>query len=976
MADAAYHKITQELAESRDFPIGSSDSEEEPFHELDMGDEDSLSKGATPKSSTYERLGPDSAAPPKSFSKQTTGIVIALVVTAIVILAIVFAVVPRANFPHDDIRLPQTVEPESYEIVLHPNLTTEDYTGHVNIQVLAKTETQSLFLHMKSLSLSGIPEVRPAVTKRDTVVSKISVTKTTLNDKFEMLYIALAQKLSVGERYILTLHFEGKLSEGLNGFYKSRYKTAAGEDRLIATTHFEPTSARKAFPCFDEPAMKANFTMTMIRDKDHITLFNMPLTSSEPYEDTDLMMDKFDTTVKMSTYLVAFIVCDFDYKESITSSGVKVRVYAPHEQISEAIFSAEAGANVLSHYEEFFNVRYPLPKQDMVAIPDFSAGAMENWGLITYRLTSILYEEGVSSEHDLQWVATVIAHELAHQWFGNLVTMEWWNDLWLNEGFASFVEYIGVDFIKPEWQMMDQFLYLTLQRALALDALSTSHPILVPVYNPDEINELFDSISYDKGASIIRMLEEFLTRDVFMKGITDYLQTHEYGNAETDDLWEALTKADKENGGSTNVKEIMDTWTLQMGYPFVTLARDGNKVTATQQRFLINPTSQYSDDESPFNYKWNIPFTYITSSDPEKSTRLPLMSEPGEFDVPAETTWFKGNVKSTGFYRVNYDDNSWDVIIQQLQDDHTVFTSADRTSFIDDIFHLARAKHVRQIKALDLSLYLSNEEEYVPIATAIADLKYIGGILEGRDGYKDFKKYMLKLFDGIINTVGWKDVGSHIERYRRSVVLGLADYYDHESTIKLTVQSFDNWLSGTDVSPDLKPIVYCSGVRNGGEEEFNAVWEKYQEASVPTEIRKLLSALSCTKDEDLLQRLLESSLDDTKIRTQDADSVIISVANNEHNGQNIAWQFFKDNWDELTKRYAGESFTMGKLIKGVISGFNTEEQLQEVRQFFDDHSDAGSGTRSIQQGIEIIEMNIDWLQNHEDDVTNWFKNNV
>ncbi|XP_077988862.1 endoplasmic reticulum aminopeptidase 1-like [Glandiceps talaboti] len=986
------------------FPVClSSDNEDTPF--LDMGDENDVS---TSPSVSYRRMAePDSNSathPPfsisfskvtavpvliasvrKSHPKLTAVIFASLVVGVIIVVAVVAAMIPRGadgndgDFPYKQVRLPRTLIPETYDLFLHPNLTTDKYIGHVVIKIRVAQATSSIFLHMKALNLTKSPDVRPTESKREQVVlANTGVTETLTDDDLDMLYIGLVEEVQEGQRYNLTLHFEGKLSEGLDGIYKSRYTTATGEERFIATTQFEPTAARKAFPCFDEPDMKSHFALTMIRDKDHKTLFNMPLDTSQPYLDTDLMMDKFDFTFKMSTYLVAFIVCDFEYTENITSSGVNVRVYAPSDQIHEATFSVATGAKVLSHYEEFFNVPYPLPKQDMVAIPDFSAGAMENWGLITYRLTAILYEKGVSSEHDLQWVAIVIAHELAHQWFGNLVTMEWWNDLWLNEGFASFVEYIGVDFVKPEWQMMDQFIYMTLQTALAHDALSNSHPISVPVSNPDQINEIFDSISYSKGASILRMLENFLSRDVFTKGLTDYLQSHAYSNAKTDDLWQALTKADHDNGGNNDVKTLMDTWTLQMGYPVVTLTRNGRTVTATQQRFLINPDGEPSTEyKSPFDYKWIIPFTYITSSEPSKPTSQLLKFATVKFSVPDDAVWFKGNVNATGFYRVNYDTDSWDAIIQQLQSDHTVFTSSDRTSFIDDIFHFARARHVSQSKALDLSLYLNNEEDYVPLATAISNLEYIGSALFGRDSYAMFKKYVLQQFRRIINKVGWDDTGTHIERFRRTVVLAMADSYDLEAAVQNSVVKFNRWMTqGIQISPNFKSIIYCSGVRNGGEEEFNFIWQKYNTTVVPSEVRKLLSALACTKDPKLLQRLLDWSLDKTKVRTQDTVSVIVGVAANPYKGLTIAWQFLMDKWDELHKRYEGDAFIMVKFIKGVAPRFKTQEDLEMVKNFFANHPDAGSGTRTIHQCIETIQINIDWLQRHEQEVTDWLTNQV
>ncbi|KAJ8311696.1 hypothetical protein KUTeg_011051, partial [Tegillarca granosa] len=398
----------------------------------------------------------------------------------------------------------------------------------------------------------------------------------------------------------MVIKFEAKLVKKLSGFYLSSYTSQTGEVRYLGTTQMEPTGAREAFPCFDEPAMKAEFSLTIVREKKYITLFNTRLKSSARYDKgVDLMVDSFESSVKMSTYLVAFIVApNYSYLNSTTKGNV--RVYAPDELIDRAKFALQAAVTVLDYYDKLYAIKYPLPKQDLIAIPDFSAGAMENWGLITYRMTSILYDPVSSSSSDQQWVATVVAHELAHQWFGDLVTLKWWNDLWLNEGFASFMEYLGTDqvakAIGKKWQMNDQFIKSDLQRAMFFDSLKSSHPIEVQVKNPDEINDLFDDISYSKGSSIIRMLRDVMGVERFNSGITAYLKKYKYGNTVTKDLWNSLSQ-----GTSIDVALIMDTWTKQMGYPVINVKRSGNTITLTQERYLLYPNSTDTGEfSSPF----------------------------------------------------------------------------------------------------------------------------------------------------------------------------------------------------------------------------------------------------------------------------------------------------------------------------------------------------------------------------------------
>ncbi len=366
--------------------------------------------------------------------------------------------------------------------------------------------------------------------------------------------------------------------------------------RWIATTQMQPTDARRALPCFDEPAFKSVFDVEIIHRANTSALSNgIERVEKEPIGDNGRwVVTKFKRVREMSTYLLAFVVSDFHYKEATTKNGVLFRVWSRPEAVENTMYALKAGVDILNYFEEYFDFDYPLEKQDMMAVPDFAAGAMENWGLILYRETALLFDPLLNSASNQQRVAVVVSHELAHQWFGNLVTPEWWDDLWLNEGFASYVQYLGVDNIEPNWQMKLQFLVEELQPVFTEDALGTSHPVRVPVGAPSEINEIFDSISYEKGASIIRMLDNILTEDVFKEGLNYYLTERAYGNANSDDLWTVLTYAD-EDKGKNDVKKIMDTWTLQMGYPYVSFTRNGKTLTAMQKHFLNNPNSTVED---------------------------------------------------------------------------------------------------------------------------------------------------------------------------------------------------------------------------------------------------------------------------------------------------------------------------------------------------------------------------------------------
>ncbi|XP_019622707.1 PREDICTED: endoplasmic reticulum aminopeptidase 1-like [Branchiostoma belcheri] len=882
------------------------------------------------------------------------------------------------RFPWDDVRLPSTIVPNSYLLHLHPNLTTFNFTGHVSINISVVKKTDLVVFHVKELNITQ----SSVKTMNNVSVPIVKELEYTGNEQY---CLRLGQGLSAGQNYTIVVHFSGELNDGLYGFYRSTYTLNKGKDgeesRVLATTQFEAANARAAFPCFDEPALKATFQLHMVREGRHSTLFNMP---KDHIEDLlgGLKMDVFKKSVAMSTYLVCFIVSDFRSMQlSTDTSDITVAVHAPEDRISQASFALDVAKTVLEYYETFFGVKYPLPKMDLVAIPDFSSGAMENWGLVTYRETAILYDADNSSAGDKQWVAVVIAHEFAHQWFGNLVTMKWWNDLWLNEGFASFVEFIGADKVSPEWKMLDQFVVSDLQTALSADSLSNSHPISVTVHRPEEVEEIFDSISYDKGASILRMLESFLGRETFLQGLTSYLREHQFKNAATDDLWKALDQAAHGAGKSNiNIKQVMDRWTNQMGYPVVMVTRQNSHLVLTQDRFLQMPPSPACggvvEFTSPYRYEWIIPLTYITSTSPKEQQTVFMDTTQTTLSLDNNSPeWVKFNVNQTGFYRVNYDNQNWDAFIHQLQNNHEALNSADRAGLIDDAFHLNRAGLFGLEKSLELVKYLKNERDYVPMATALSGLGYITKLLETEDQdlYNNMKLFVLELLEDTIGEVGWEDQGDQLTKFLRSTVLGAACDYGHEQSTQQAHTLFANWMKGTqNVAANLKTVVYTSGVQHGGEEEWNFCWQQYTSATVAAEKRKLLYALANTRDNKLVTKLLRYTLDSTKIRSQDTVRTITYVSRTAV-GYQLAWNFVKSNWQTFLDRYGSGSFNMAELAKIPAHRFSTRRQLEEVKSFFQSH-DISAAARAARQTIETIQSNIFWLEKNKDKVKTWIKN--
>ncbi|XP_050424604.1 endoplasmic reticulum aminopeptidase 1-like [Adelges cooleyi] len=895
------------------------------------------------------------------------------------------SVIPIATngdiFPWNNVRLPTFARPYSYHIKIHPNLTSLDVKGQVQINFRLTHDTDYIVFHSKNLTL-----VDKHVMNADNHEIRFEVSRTLEYSAGQQILLEFEDTLSAELNYTLLIRYTTRLSKELEGFYLSSYTTGRGERRYLATTHFEPTYARSAFPCFDEPQFKARFRMSILRNRFHIALFNMPIKESVDdglYMGVGLMRDDFEESVEMSTYLVAFVVCDYQYVHAQTAQGVAVRVYAPPDLLSQTTFALNTATQVMDHYTEFFGVPYPLPKQDLIAIPDFGAGAMENWGLITYRETSILYDENETSAAAHQWVAVVVAHELAHQWFGNLVTMRWWNDLWLNEGFASYLEYRGVEHVMPGWLMMAQFVLDKTQQGLRLDALSTSHPISVTVHDPVEIEAIFDSISYSKGAAILYMLEKFLGLETLRSGLNDYLNTHKYGNADTKDLWSVLSKHANE---TVQVKAIMDTWTRQMGFPVIKITRENSSsstnavsFTAMQSRFLLTAEIAHEvksrAEPSPYEYKWFVPLSFYTDITSFREQEVVWMNMTDvRFEVDPKVRWLKANVNQSGFYRVNYDNGLWDELIGQLKLNHEVFSAADRASLVDDVFTLCRAGVLNVTVPLELSKYLYKERDYVPWATALEHFQNWSKYLSESSPYRMFLSYMKGLLGPVARSVGWEDEGTHLEKLMRSDILASAILSGIEDVVKEAKNKFAEWMyENKRIPPNLREVVYLAGIRHGDVKEWNYCWDKYNQSRVPSERKLLLKILGATEDPWLLQRYLSTTLDPSKVKAQDVKMVLGVVASQGLQGQLLAWRHLKANWDNLQTMFGNGTFTMGGLITAVTSHFATEYDFKEVSDFFR-NIDVGSGTRALEQSLEMIQLNVHWVKNNEVHIYNWLLN--
>ncbi|XP_053510304.1 leucyl-cystinyl aminopeptidase [Ictalurus furcatus] len=853
-------------------------------------------------------------------------------------------------FPWTHLRLPTSVRPVDYKISLHPNLSTMTFRGSVAITVEVLQETKKVVLHSSDIQIQN-------ATFQDKEVKILEY------QPWQQIAIKLSEDLKKGQKYVLNINYSANLSSSYDGFYNSSYTDTSGKRRVLAATQFEPLAARKAFPCFDEPAFKARFLIKIKRQAEYISLSNMPLAKTTALPD-GLFEDEFENSVNMSTYLVAFIVANFS-SVSMNVSDTLVSVYAVPDKKDQVHYALESAAKLLQFYNDFFGIKYPLHKLDLVGIPDFLAGAMENWGLITFRETTLLVGNH-SSPMDKQLVSSVIAHELAHQWFGNLVTMRWWNDLWLNEGFATYMQYLSIEKVFPNLDIDLEFLSVRFG-ALATDAMNSSHPVSAKVTAPEEVEEMFDSVSYEKGASLLLMLNATLSEEVFKKGVIAYLTKYNGSNTEKEDLWNSFSQFTKP---SIDVAQMMNTWTVQKGFPLVTVSRTGNQVKVTQDHFLLN-----AGKITEHSNLWHIPLTYINdscSSSISCKQMFYLKDKTATFNITGGVKWLKFNYRNDGFYVVDYGDEGWRVLIEALKENVNVLPPEDRASLINNVFALSRLGKVSFRQVLNLLAYLKNETETAPLTEALTQLGTIYRLLEKRSDLNlvsRMRSYIFHNFGELMDSQSWGEETSVSKMSLRSILLETACTLNRPNCTENAKPLFDQWMSSNKTVPgDLLRAVLSVAAQT--EEGWNALYESYVHSICDSEKRKTLQALASTQDMRKIAWILKAGLDGSPIQTPELPLVINRVSRH-FAGYLYTWDFVKENWDKLTQKFPIGSFPLQSIIMSTTSQFSTKTHLEEVQRFFSSLKERGSQMRSVQEAIENIQLNMFWVENNLDTLREW-----
>ncbi|KAJ6784883.1 hypothetical protein PWT90_00903 [Aphanocladium album] len=857
------------------------------------------------------------------------------------------------NVPERDL-LPANVVPRHYHLELEPDFDNFTFNGKVIIDLNVAEDSTSITLHTLELDIHG-----GKITSGGKEVSQdLQVTE---DAQRQTSTIAFAGQLNKGDTAQLELTFLGQLNNKMVGFYRSGYTKADGSNGFIATTQLEPTGARQAFPCFDEPALKATFDITLIADKHLTCLSNMPVKSEVDVQSTITNATrkavKFDTSPYMSTYLTAFIIGELNYVES-NLFRIPVRTYVTIDQnVEYGRHAADLGARTLELFEKEFGVDFPLPKMDQIAVLDFAEGAMENWGLITYRAVDLLVEANAGAGR-IRRVTDIVLHELAHQWFGNLVTMEWWEGLWLKEGFATWASLYGANVFYPEWNIWADFVISSMQDALGLDSLRSSHPIEVPVKSASQINQIFDAISYEKGCSVLRMISVHLGEDVFLRGVRDYLQKFAYKNTTTDDLWNCLSEA-----SGKPVTELMAPWTRELGYPVVSVSEDAaNKtVSVKQNRFLR------TGDVTPEDDKIVYPVILGLRTDAGVDRSSVMTEREITLEVPAGS-FFKLNADHPSVYRTLYSPEILARLGQAAQEG--TLSIADRTGMLADAAALTAAGYTKTSTFLSLAQSFKDESSFFvweQLLTGLGEIS-LAWMFQDEAVTNGLRAFRRELVTPIARNLGFnitKDDG-HVDQQLKDMIMLSAGLCGDEEAIQAAQDAFKKSLSGdaSALHPTLRTTVYAIVSRNGGEDETSGVSDERISA---------LRGCSYSGDLKVIEKVFAAMGNPDSIKDQDVYIPTRGIRST-RTGSDAAWQHLLNNWDTYYERFPPGLSMLKNLVKYFCENMATPEQLAKFKDFFAARDTQGVDN-SVRQVIDSVQAKISWVERDHDDVVAWLKSN-
>lgn len=835
---------------------------------------------------------------------------------------------------HDPYRLPRHVIPSHYDLRIEPDLQSHSFTGHEVVTLSVAEPTADIVLNAAEL------EVSSALLSGEGNPPHIGTVQ--MDEDLQRCRITFPSVIPPGE-WKLALTFRGTLNDKLRGFYRSTYKDGQGITHHLAATQFEATDARRAFPCWDEPQFKAVFAVTLAIDPTLTAISNTRVVDDR--QEGGKRVLRFAESMKMSTYLVAFIVGKLEATAPIMAGHTPVRLWSVPGKQHLTPFGHEIAVYSLNFLADYYGIPYPGDKLDLIAIPDFASGAMENLGAITFRETALLLDQRTATHAEQGRIADVVAHENAHMWFGDLVTMAWWNGLWLNEAFATFMEMLVVDAWKPEWERWTAF-GVARAAALSVDGLISTRPIEFPVRAPKEAEAMFDVLTYEKGASVLRMLEQHIGPTVFRDGVRRYLTTHAYGNAETTDLWVSLGQAAKQD-----VPALMNEWIFSPGYPLISLQVDSpSALKLTQRRFTYAKDAATTSSEAGAQ-QWQVPIQLrITTTNGTETQRVLLSDRESLVPLPTDWTSVLANEGGHGFYRVRY---SQDLLARLQQTGLHHLAPVERFNLLNDTWASTIAGMVPPADYLALTEHCRGEKDPHVWAVLLGSCSTINHLLTEED------RPLLAAFvrDRVapaFQDLGWsprEDERDLVKELRGDIIRALGTLGRDQEIQAQASETYAAWRQQTrQIDPNVIPALISILAFTGDQARYDEFFDHFRKAATPQEERRYLFSLAAFRKPELLERTLTKTLTD-EIRTQDAPFLVSALLHNVYIREK-AWEFVKSNWERMDRLFPKSGL---RRMCGGIVGLSTPELEQDVRAFFTSRK-IDLGGKTLEQYLEQLHV--------------------
>jgi aminopeptidase N len=866
-------------------------------------------------------------------------------------------------------RLPTGVHPEAYKLTLTPDLKAATFTGSETIDVVLDAPSKTITLNAAEIKFGAVKAyVLPIAAysygklgSQPVALLPLEADKhpqtatTTLDEAKEQATFSFAEELPAG-KVTLAIQYTGILNDQLRGFYLSKTKA-----RNYAVTQFEATDARRAYPSFDEPALKATFDITLIIDSGDTAISNTNIISDKSGPTPGKHTVHFATTPKMSTYLVAFLVGDFKCTEG-KSDGVPIRACSTPDKVELTKFALESAKYVLHYYDTYFGIKYPMPKLDMVALPDFEAGAMENFGCITYRETDLLIDSKTGAIPAKKRVAEVVAHEMAHQWFGDMVTMQWWDNLWLNEGFATWMEMKPVTQWHPEWNF-PQDVAQNLDETLDLDAQKTTHPIRATAETPDEIDEMFDGISYGKGGAVLGMVENYVGPEVFRQGVHNYLQAHMYGNATAEDFWNAQTA-----NSHLPVDKIMSSFVTQPGVPLLTLsAKQAGGVPILQSRFFLAA----EENNRPLGGRvpqWIVPVCIKTSDKPICKVHAPedsLLPIPQDIGIP----FLYANAAAKGYYRSVYTPAQFSAILANAE---SALTPVERIGLLGDRFALVGSGQSTAGDYLNLVLALKQDTSADVLDSAYRQLQQIDSDIATDADRVQLAAVLRRQFGPIYTALGAPGKKESFDRQQlRGILFELLGAANDPAVLAQARQLTDRAYAGNTKDKTLDPTLTDAAIvvtsTNGDAALYEKILAASEDANDPGEQTDALHTLARFRDPALVTRTLDYTVSG-QVRNQDSWTVLVALLRDRVT-RDQTWAYIQKNWDKVHAQFTTNS---GVRVVAATGNFCSVKQRDEVAAFFATHK-VDASERTLAKAIDSMDDCIQMRATQEPNLHQWLE---